>query len=207
MTFYEHRFPADISGGAQGGPRRVTDVVELRSGHEERNSIWRHSRRRWDAATGVKSADDLAKVLEFWEAVGGRLHAFRWKDWLDYKSCRPGQTVTATDQAIGSGDGAKLQFQLVKIYAAGSASYSRPIRKPVAGTVKIAVAGIVQATGWTVDTTTGLVTFSSAPASGAAVTAGFEFDVPARFETDELSTLMEVYHAGAATIGIVEVKA
>lgn len=206
MTFYETRFPADIGAGATGGPRRVTDVVTLRSGFEERNSIWQHSRRQWDAAYGVKTADDLHSVIEFWEAMGGRAHAFRWKDWADFKSVAPRQAVTPTDQAIGTGDGATLAFQLVKAYATGGATYSRPIKKPVAGTVRVAVNGSEAMSGWAVDTTTGIVAFSVAPANGAAITAGFEFDVPARFDNDMLATQMELYHGGAASITIMEVR-
>lgn len=207
MTFYETRFPTDISGGAQGGPRRITDIVELRSGFEERNAIWSHSRRRWDASYGIKSADDLHAVLEFWEAMGGRLHEFRWKDHLDWKSCRPSLAPSPIDQAIGTGDGVTLQFQLRKRYAAGTAGYWRPIRKPVAGTVRVARNGAEALTGWTVDTVTGIVAFAAAPGNGVAVTAGFEFDCPARFNNDELSTMLEAYMAGATTIEIVETRA
>lgn len=208
MTFYETRFPTRIAGGAQGGPMRVTDVVSLRSGFEERNSIWQYSRRKWDAAYGVKDADDLHTVLAFWEAMCGRQHSFRWKDWADFKSVAPGQDVTALDQAIGTGDGATLSFQLIKTYAAGGASYVRPIRKPVAGTVRVAIDGTEKTAGvdFTIDTTTGLIAFAVAPGDTLAITAGFEFDVPARFDNDALSTQLENYHGGTASIDIIEVR-
>lgn len=206
MTFYETRFPADIAGGAQGGPMRVTDIVTLRSGFEETNSIWQHSRRRWDAAYGIKTANDLHAVLEFWEAMGGRQHQFRWKDHADFRSCAPLTAIAATDQGIGTGDDSTTDFQLVKAYAAGAASYSRPIRKPVAGSVLVAIDGTPQGSGWVVDTTTGIVSFSVAPSIGEAITAGFEFDVPARFNNDHLPTQLELYHGGEATIEIMEVR-
>lgn len=206
MTFIETRFPTKIAGGAQGGPMRLTDVIELRSGYAEANSIWQHSLREWDAAYGVKTANDLHSVIEFWEAMNGRHNTFRWKDWSDFKSCAPQSALANTDQTIGTGDGSTLQFQLVKVYAAGSASYSRPIRKPVANTVVVSIDDVNQTSGWVVDTTTGMVTFTTAPSTGEVIKAGYEFDVPVRFNTDKLSTQLEAYHAGIASIGIKEVR-
>ena len=63
MAFHEVRFPDDISRGARGGPERRTQVVELASGDEERNASWADSRRRYDAAYGIRRADDLAAVV------------------------------------------------------------------------------------------------------------------------------------------------
>lgn len=206
MTFYETQFPTGISYDVKGGPMRVTDIVTLRSGFEEVNSIWQNSRRKWDAAYGLKDHNDLHTVLSFWEAMGGRRHQFRWKDWADYKSAGPLSATTKDDQNIGTGDGSTVAFQLIKTYVTGAASYIRTIKKPVSGTVKIALDGVNQASGWSVDTTSGIVTFSSAPGAGVAVTAGFEFDVPVRFNSDELSTSLEFYQAGTSSIDIIEVK-
>jgi uncharacterized protein (TIGR02217 family) len=208
MTFYETRFPANISGGATGGPMRVTDVVTLRSGFEERNSIWQHSRRKWDASFGVKTADDLHAVLSFWEAMGGRRHTFRWKDWADYKSVAPGLAIGPQDQTIGTGTGALTSFQLKKTYASGAAYYVRTINKPVADTVRLSVNNVEKTAGvdFTVDTTTGLIALAVAPTLGHLVKAGFEFDVPVRFDNDALSTQLEAYHGGATSIDIIEVR-
>jgi len=207
MAFHEVRFPDDISRGARGGPERRTQVVELASGDEERNASWANSRRRFDAAYGIRRADDLAAVVAFFEARNGRLYGFRWKDWADYKSCLPSGTPAATDQQIGTGDGTTTAFQLVKVYASGSQTWTRTITKPVAGTVKVAVGGTVQSTGWSVDTTTGVVSFTTAPASGVAITAGFEFDVPVRFDTDRLDVTMDIEHLGSITsVPLIEVR-
>src|SRR5690606_30281915 len=137
---------------------------ELASGDEERNASWANSRRRYDVAYGIRRADDLAAVVAFFEARNGRLYGFRFKDWGDHKSCLPSGTSTPTDQAIGSGDGTTTAFQLVKSYASGSQTWVRTITKPVVGTVRIALDGAEQLGGWSVDTTTGVVTFDSAPA-------------------------------------------
>ena len=103
--FHEIRFPDDISRGARGGPERRTTIVELASGDEERNAAWANSRRRYDVSYGIRRADDLAKVVAFFEARNGRLHGFRFKDWSDYRSCLPSQVPAPTDQQIGTGDG------------------------------------------------------------------------------------------------------
>ncbi len=207
MAFHEVRFPDDISRGARGGPERRTQIIELASGDEERNASWANSRRRYDAAYGIRRVDDLATVVAFFEARNGRLHGFRWKDWADYKSCLPSATPAATDQAIGTGDGATTDFQLVKIYTSGSQSWTRTITKPVAGTVKVAIDGVEQTTGWSVDTTTGVVSFTTAPAAGATITAGFEFDVPVRFDTDTLDVTLDLKRLGSITsIPLLEIR-
>ena len=207
MAFDEIRFPDNISRGARGGPERRTRIVELASGREERNTPWAGSRRRYDASYGIRRADDLASVIAFFEARSGRLRGFRWKDWADYKSCLPSQTPSASDQLIGQGNGTATGFQLTKSYASGLQSYVRAINKPVAGTVLIALDGVVQASGWSVDMTTGVVTFTVAPANGVTVTAGFEFDVPVRFDSDLLDVTLDIERLGSITsIPLVEVK-
>src|SRR5689334_22329607 len=180
-VFHEIQFPTAIAFHSAAGPERKTEIVTLGSGFEERNAVWANSRRRFDAGYGVKSLDDLAAVIAFFEARNGRLYAFRFKDWSDFKSCVPGAAPSPLDQPLGTGDGHTTTFQLVKLYSSGPASWTRVIRKPVAGTVRIAVAGSERTSGFAVDTTSGLVSFTTAPAAGAAITAGFEFDTPARF--------------------------
>ena len=210
MTFYEIRFPTDISSGAVGGPNRVTDVVTLRSGFEEVNSIWQHSRRKWDAAVGVKTLDDLHDVLEFWESMSGRANQFRWKDYTDWKSVSPGKQISSVDVLIGTGDGVEMDFQLKKIYSAGAGTpdYYRDIKKPVTGTVKVNDAGVdlVEGVGFVVDYSTGVISLTVATAAGQELKAGFEFDVPVRFDADSLSTQIEAYHGGTTSVPVIEVR-
>ena len=207
MAFHEIRFPDNISRGARGGPERRTQIVELASGDEERNASWANSRRRYDAAYGIRRADDLAAVVAFFEARNGRLYGFRWKDWGDYKSCLPSGTPAAIDQAIGTGDGTTSVFQLVKAYTSGAQTWVRSITKPVAGTVAVALDGVVQASGWSVDATTGQITFATAPATSIAITAEFEFDVPVRFDTDMLDVTHDIERLGSITsIPLIEVR-
>ncbi len=209
MAFHDIRFPANVSFGSQGGPERLTEIVTLANGFEERNTPWEHSRRRYDAGLGLRSLDDVDALLAFFEARRGRLHAFRWKDWSDYKSCRPSLDISPLDQRIGTGDGVKTVFQLSRLYASGDASYLRPIQKPVVGMVRVAVAYDPKVEGdeFTVDVSTGLITFTVAPDSGTVVSAGFEFDVPARFDTDRIQTSVASFRAGEIpSVPIVEVR-
>ena len=207
MAFHEVRFPDNISRGARGGPERRTQIVELASGDEERNASWANSRRRYDVAYGIRRADDLAAVVAFFEARNGRLHGFRYKDWADYKSSLPSQAITSTDQQIGTGTGSQQTFQLVKRYTSGAQTWVRTIAKPVAGTVRVALGMVEQMSGWTVDTTTCVVTFTTAPAGGVIVRAGFEFDVPVRFDSDTLDVTLDFERLGSITsIPLLEIR-
>jgi uncharacterized protein (TIGR02217 family) len=207
MAFHEIRFPDNISRGARGGPERRTQVVELASGDEERNGSWANSRRRYDVAYGIRRADDLAAVVAFFEARNGRLHGFRYKDWADYKSCLPSQAITATDQQIGTGNGAVTTFALLKRYTSGAQTWVRTIAKPVDGTVRVALGMVEQMSGWTIDAMTGVITFTTAPALGIIVRAGFEFDVPVRFDSDTLDVTLDFERLGSITaIPLLEIR-
>jgi len=210
-SFHEVLFPLDISLKSAGGPQRRTDVVMLGSGAEERNARWAHSRRRYDAGYGVKTYEALSQAVAFFEERRGRLYGFRWRDRLDHASAAPGAAVAPSDQIIGVGDGATATFQLVKTYGTYYSPYRRPIAKPVSGSVRVAVAGgeVDAGTDFTIDETTGVVTFPAGhiPADGAAVTAGFLFDVPVRFDTDYLEVDLSAFAAGAIpTIPLVEIR-
>ncbi len=211
IAFHEILFPLDIALKSAGGPERRTEVVTLASGREERNARWAHSRRRYDAGYGVKTFEALSEVVAFFEERRGRLHGFRWRDRLDHSSATPGAAVSPTDQVLGIGDGATATFQLAKTYGGLHAPYKRPIAKPVPGSVRIAVAGseVVEGAAFTCDTGTGIVTFlpGHIPPAGAAVTAGFLFDVPVRFDTDYLEVDLSAFAAGAIPkIPLVEIS-
>jgi uncharacterized protein (TIGR02217 family) len=178
-------------------------VVTLASGYERRSSPWAHGRRRYLIGAGLRSLDDMAELTAFFEARRGRLYGFRFRDFADFKSCAPGETIAPTDQALGIGDGTRRAFQLVK----RNGDLERVIAKPVVGSVRVAVNGAEAADGWSVDTTTGAVTFVSAPATGAEVTAGFAFDTPVRFDTDRVEITLETFGAGrVAALPLIEVR-
>jgi uncharacterized protein (TIGR02217 family) len=211
MSFHETLFPQRLAFGSVGGPERRTDIVTLVSGYEERNSPWAQSRRRYNAGHALSSLADIHELIAFFEARHGRLYGFRFRDALDCKSCAPDHDPQSLDQEIGTGDGTTSVFQLVKTYASGGSDYVRTIAKPVADSVLIAVAGAAKTEGadFSVDTTTGLVTFLAGhtPAAGEAVTAGFVFDVPVRFDTDRLEINLAQFAAGEAPdIPLVEIR-
>ena len=202
MTFHEVRLPARLAFGSTGGVERRTEITTLGSGFERRSTPWAEGRRRYLIGAGLRSLDDMAALTAFFEARRGRLYGFRFRDFADFKSCAPGAAVAATDQGIGTGDGARRGFGLSKTYG----DHERRIRKPVEGSVRVAVGG-VETTGFEVDHATGEVTLATAPASGAAVTAGFMFDTPVRFDADRIEVTLERFGAGRmVAMPLIEVR-
>lgn len=213
MAFLDVEFPRGIAKGSQRIAERRVDVVTLGSGYEQTNARWADSRRSWQTGFGIRSADDLAEVYSFFEEAGGPEHFFRFRDWLDYRSCKPSFEPAATDQVIGLGDGEARAFQLVKSYGAIK-PYVRPIVLPHAGSVRVAVDGVEVGGGWSVDQITGLVSFSTPPPAGAQITAGFFFDVPVRFASNAIAVEMTYFddHGGVGVgsvpdVMLVEVRA
>ena len=209
MGFHEAQFPTAISLGAEMALLRRTDIVRLSSGYEQRNTSWSGSLRRYNAGYGVTSLTQMREVIAFFEARRGPLHGFRWRDPFDYSSASADDVVTPFDQSLGLGDGATTVFQLVKTYAQGGETVSRVIAKPVAGGVRVAVDGVELSEGadFSVDATTGRVSFANPPGAGLPVTAGYQFDTPVRFETEELSFNLTSFAAGEApNIPLIEVR-
>jgi uncharacterized protein (TIGR02217 family) len=193
-AFHEVRLPLALAFGSSGGPECATDVARLASGAESRNARWEGSRRRWEVGGAAVKTDVAHELVAFFEARRGRMHGFRFRDPVDWKSCAPSQAPAATDQALGIGDGEATAFHLMKRYASGGVFRDRRIAKPVEDTVLVAVDGAAT-TAVDVDSETGVVTFEEAPAVGAVLTAGFEFDVAVRFDTDRLDVMLAGHDA------------
>jgi uncharacterized protein (TIGR02217 family) len=206
-AFDEVRLPLKIGFGTRGGPAFSTEIVTLDGGFERRNQNWSQARRRYDARTGLGTPEDVTALTAFFQARAGRARGFRLKDWTDYSSAANGTAAPqAADQFLGQGDGAQLQFQLRKTYQSGAVAYQRQISKPVAGTVLVALNGVVQTAGWSADNVTGIVTFALPPALGVTVAAGYEFDVPVRFDTDHLALTMEEALTQRGAIPLIELR-
>lgn len=190
--FHDVRLREDVERGARGGPRFKTTVVEMGSGFEQRNQDWQFARAEYDISYGIMDHDTYSEVVEFFNARRGRAFGFRFKDWSDYE---------AEDVLIGTGDGSTVEFQLIKAYSDAASTYNRTITRPVNGTLTITVDGVTQTEGagddYTVDYSTGVVTFNSAPAVGLEVRATFEFDVPVRFDVDHLDLDVVWYDAAS----------
>jgi uncharacterized protein (TIGR02217 family) len=176
MSFHEVQFPNDIEFGSSGGPEFLTTIITTQGGFEQRNINWSAARARYNVLHAVKSQSQIDELLAFFRARQGKAYGFRFKDWADF---------SATAQSIGTGNGSNKNFQLSKTYGSGT-TYVREIKKPVSGSVKIYVNGVLQSSGVAVNSTTGLVTFTTAPANTTAITADFDFDVPVRFDADYL---------------------
>lgn len=198
MSFVEIQFPADISYGSSGGPTFSTDVIEAFSGFEQRNINWSAARARYNVAHGVKTQSQLDELIAFFRARQGKAIGFRFKDWTDYQ---------AVAQNIGTGNGSQTVFQLTKKYTS-SVTVTRIIKKPVNNSaLKIYLNAVLQSSGYTVNYATGAVTFTTAPGSGVAVTADFEFDVPVRFDTDQLDAAIDDFGTRSwSDIPLVEVR-
>jgi len=188
--FHEESLPIPLALAASGGPERRVETVTLANGREARNTAWAGSRRRWDIGSAATRIETLQLLIAFFEARGGRLHGFRFRDVLDERSSAHGAEVSPLDQLIGTGDGAQTEFPLIKHYGA----WARRIWKPIAGTVRVAVDG--GEVEFTADAATGLITLSEPAAAGADITAGFRFDCPVRFDADRLDVNLEAFGAG-----------
>ncbi len=192
-AFHDVRLPLRFALGAMGGIERRTQIVALASGRETRNGVWAGSKRSWDLAGAVQRTKDVAALTAFFEARGGRLHGFRFRDPLDH---------AATGGVLGAGDGEMTGFQLVK--RVGEAA--RPITKPVDGSVRVFRDGVGVTSGWQVDLQSGFVTFETAPGAGEIISADFTFDVPVRFDTDRLETRLDGFGtASLVSVPLIEI--
>ncbi len=196
MAFIETpRFPVDIAFGSSGGPLFDTSVIILSSGFEQRNANWSEPLRRWDVSHGINTEADMNTLLLFFNAMSGRTHGFRFKDFTDFKSVSPEATVGFNDMILGTGDGAKTVYQIIKNYITGSQTQIKTIKKTVTGTVRVALDAVEQFSGFTLDNNLGTITFSVAPAGGVVVGAGYEYDVPVRFDMDNLEISLTAFTA------------
>lgn len=179
MSFHEILFPEDISYGSSGGPGFNTTVIELTSGHEQRNINWSEVKATYDVSHGVKVREQMEELLDFFYARWGKAYGFRFKDWMDY------QLVA---EPIAIGDGVTKVFQVTKTYEPNGFPYVRTIRKLNPGTITVHVGPdlMTQPAQVSVDNNTGLITFVAAPAVGAIITVDGEFHVPVRFDIDDV---------------------
>ncbi|MCF6220532.1 MAG: DUF2460 domain-containing protein [Robiginitomaculum sp.] len=194
-SFHDVNFPLPLVFGASGGPVRQTEIITLANGHEQRNTAQANSRRRYDAGVGVKSLADMQMLIAFFEARRGQLCGFRFCDPMDHNA----------DGEIGIGDGQTTEFQLSKTYADAAGSWQRTITKPKPGSVNIQL-DAQPTSSFNLDISTGVVVFDTAPGSGVVIVANFEFDVPVRFDTEQLTTSLESFGAGGAVnVPLIEV--
>lgn len=194
MGHHDVLFPTNLSAGSSFGPGYSTSVIELKSGAEERLSLWGGGgKRRFNLGYNIRKPSQLYDVQTFFIARVGAANTWRLKDWSDYATSLTGTThlpgdaaVSNTDVLIGAGTGSQTQFQLFKTYTSSAQTVNRTIELPIASTVTVAVDGVSQTQGadYTVDETTGILLFTSIPADTLDITVGFEFECKARFGTE-----------------------
>ncbi len=203
-SFDDVSFPLAIGSHASVSPAFFTQIVTSASGHEQRNAQWASARLRFDAGLGVRSDVDLGTLIAFFRARRGSAAGFRFRDPMDHSSADMTGPPGAFDQVLGVGDGLTTAFPLLKAY--DRATPARRITRPEAGSVLIAVAGIMIATGWNLGPL-GAVQFDVAPAAGATVSAGYRFDVPVRVESDALDVSLSAFRQGdVPSVPLIEVK-
>jgi uncharacterized protein (TIGR02217 family) len=203
IAFEDVNFPLEIGAEASVAPAFSTNVVTSSSGNEFRNANWQQARLRFDAGPGVRSDADIETLLAFFRARRGAAVGFRFRDTYDFSSCGMTGAASANDQQIGAGDGVAVRFTLTKTYSGGE---ERRITRPVAGSVRVAVNGDEQASGWSLGPM-GEVQFDTPPAAGSVVTAGFLFDVPVRFADDRIEVNRATFLAGEApSVPLIEIR-
>lgn len=171
--FQEQRLELGLNFGATYGPRFSTAIATQSDGQEQRRAMWSQPLIVANLAGRAVDKIELDYLLDFHASVKGSAYGFRLRDWSDYKS---GLT------AIGTGNGTTQTWQLVKRYTVGSYTVTRPITKPVANSLTLYLNGVATATGWSLNTTTGVLTTTLT----GAIAVDFEFDVPVRFAEDQI---------------------
>ncbi|HEX8467075.1 MAG TPA: DUF2460 domain-containing protein [Allosphingosinicella sp.] len=201
-SFEDVRFPVALGREASVEPCFSTAVVTGAGGGEQRNSDWADARLRFDAGPGVRGEPDLHALIAFFRARRGAAIGFRFEDPFDHSSNGMTGAPGAADQALGTGDGVRTEFVLVKTYG----GQVRRITRPVAGSVRVSVAGTERVSGWTLGPL-GTLSFETPPAAGATVKAGFRFDVPVRFAEDRLGVSRATFAAGEIpSVPLIEVR-
>lgn len=189
MTFYATEINACPAFGWQGGPSVEVDIRKLRSRREKRNRITDLVQHSYTLPfQNIRDDAYLQYIKAAFVALGGPHDSFLVKDWGDFE---------ADAEALGVAPAGSTPVQLYKTYTFGSASYSRPITKPVAGAV-IYQNGTPKA--GTLDTLTGLFTPTTAWTGAAVLTWTGEFRVPVRFDQFTLPSTIDERRAGGYAV-------
>lgn len=162
-------------------PTFSTIVAPHTSGREVRgvlyqNPIWKfelaYDGLASDAATypGL-GAQSLQGLMGLFLQCQGQWGTFLYSDPTDN---------SAAAQTFATGDGATKTFT----FARSLGGFLEPVGW-VTSVSQVTVAGVVQASGWSLTTPNSLV-FSSAPANGAAIAATFAYAFQCRFDDDSL---------------------
>ena len=205
LPFDDLPYPLALGRDAMVSPEFSTSVAVTASGFERRNSLWSNARLRFDVGPGIRSEAELGALLAFFRARRGAARGFRLRDPTDFSSSGMTGTPAPADQLLGTGDGVRTDFALVKAYGEGEALQLRRITRPLAASVVASLDG-TPSTAWSL-AAGGVIRFASPPAAGKGVRAGFLFDVPVRFAEDKLEVSGAVFAAGEApSVPVIEIR-
>ena len=218
-------FDPRVSQGARGGPGFFTTLVPSTSGYEKSFANWAAGRCKFNVGHVLESRTKLAYVISFLRCRQGRAYGFLFRDPTDFYAGMVWSANVLTASAVPEilpvvGDGATTVFQLTKSYSDSAVTVSRTIRRPiltdyttganVAPIIYQKLAGVwtvISGANYTLDATTGLVTFTVAPANTVQIGWAGQFYVPVRFDVDELDVTLEAAGVGEwQSIPLVEVK-
>lgn len=202
-------FPTDISNGSVGGPVFKTFVQTTQSAYEQRIALWPYGRHYFEVQYGVKTALQGQTLLYFFHSMLGKTYGFRYLDPFDNRSCNITDEPAADDQVlIASAAGGETTQQLFKSYVTGGQTTNRPITKPITGTILLEINTVpqVETTNFTVDYTTGIITFNTPLTATDLVTAGFKFHVPCRFDMDRLPMSLQGPLISNTRAAVIEIR-
>ena len=221
MSFFNDLLlPQEISFNFVSDPYYDIGRVELPNGKVYRtirnsNPIYRYScsydsLQFENSEAAVQAAfNDIVAVFHRTQAA----HSFRFRDWSDY---------ILDNEIIGYTDGSTT-YQLTKTYGATSPSLVRNITKPVTSTevfgktsgrairtpVTITVGSQSPQPSYTIDSETGIVTFTDSPVPSSTsprtpIYASGHFDVPVMFDQDNFPTTYRTFKVGGVSINLLE---
>jgi uncharacterized protein (TIGR02217 family) len=206
QAFDDILYPLALGRDATVIPEFSTSVSVTASGFERRNSLWSNARLRFDVGPGIRSEAEMGELIAFYRARRGAARGFRLRDPSDHSSNGMVGTPTPFDQALGTGDGARSDFPLVKGYGEGGERQVRRITRPVFETILVSIDNAIQLGNWELRDG-GVIAFDTPPSPGAIVRAGFLFDVPVRFAQDSLEIAGASFAAGEApSVPVVEIR-
>lgn len=205
MAYLPKRFPLKIGRDPVGGPGFKTEVATTAAGFEQRNQQWSRSRHRFDFSHAIKDEADFKEVGAHFRMARGKAHKFRARDWSDYVCERDAGLLSSVSATV---------FQLAKVYGDEAGfEEERRITRVYPGSLQVWKTGALQTltTHYTLDQETGLVTFTTAP-GGSLLECAFSFDVPCRYDTDELQSTLVHFDLGRdshhswTSVPVVEVR-
>ena len=198
-------FPACPTYGFSSLPNYLVKITAREGGFERRNRVWSRPLHKYSGSPfGDKPQIDIENILYFWHAMGGMSSGFRFKDWIDYKSCRRGETPLATDMPLALSGDSPASYRLVKQYIAGATIQEREIARPIGSSILVANELEAAQTDFTIDEATGLLTPGGSFA-GTPTSWGGEFMVWCRFDSI-FNPVISNFNIMSATCDLAEIR-